>query len=80
MWSVSEVSSLNIKVFQQLAEINAEVVILGTGDSIVFPETRFTVPLINKGIGLEVMDTPAACRTYNALISDGRKAIAGLIA
>lgn len=80
MWSVNGVSDLNPDVFSLLAKYPAEVVILGTGQHITFPEVSVTAPLINKGIGLEVMDTAAACRTYNILVADGRKAIAALIA
>jgi uncharacterized protein len=79
MWAVNEVSEVSINDFQRLAEIDAEVIILGTGPTLVFPPQSLTLPLINKGIGLEVMDTPAACRTYNILAADGRKPLAGLI-
>ena len=79
MWTVNEVSEISIIDFQRLAEIEAEVVILGTGASLVFPPQNLTLALINKGIGLEIMDTPAACRTYNILAGDGRKPLAGLI-
>ena len=79
MWTVSDVSEVSINDFQRLADIEAEVIILGTGSSLVFPPQSLTLPLINKGIGLEIMDTPAACRTYNILAADGRKPLAGLI-
>ena len=79
LWTVSEVSEVSIEDFQHLAGIEAEVIILGTGSSLVFPPQSVTHPLINKGVGLEIMDTPAACRTYNILAADGRKPLAGLI-
>ena len=79
MWTVRDVSEVSINDFQRLADIEAEVIILGTGSSLVFPPQSLTLPLINKGIGLEIMDTPAACRTYNILAADGRKPLAGLI-
>jgi len=79
MWNVNEVSDVSINDFQRLSEIEAEVIILGTGSTLIFPPQSLTLPLIKKGIGLEVMDTPAACRTFNILAADGRKPLAGLI-
>jgi len=79
MWGVSGVSELIHSDFTKLANLDAEVVILGTGDTLIFPEVEITQPLIAKGIGLEVMTTDAACRTYNILRSDGRHVAAGLI-
>lgn len=79
VWPVSDVSDLEISDFLRLAEWNSEVIILGTGSSLTFPDPYLTRPLIERGIGLEVMDTPAACRTWNILLSDERNATAGLI-
>lgn len=79
MWSVSEVSNATEAEFELLVKFQAEVVILGTGANHVFPSQEISKPLIKAGIGLEVMNTPAACRTYNALVSDGRKVLAALI-
>ena len=79
VWDVNEVSEVSINDFQRLCEFEAEVIILGTGSTLVFPPQSITRPIIDKGIGLEVMDTPAACRTYNILAADGRKPVVGLI-
>ena len=79
MWGVRKVSELETEHFDVLARLGAEVAILGTGSRIVFPDPAIYAPLINSGVGMEVMDTPAACRTYNVLVSDGRKVVAGLI-
>jgi len=65
--------------FERLAEIGPEVVLLGTGDRLRFPSPAVTAPLIGARIGLEVMDTPAACRTYNILAGDGRDVAAVLL-
>ena len=78
-WSVSSVADIQSSHFEQLANLQAEVVILGTGDTITFPESKLTRPLIDQGIGLEVMDTMAACRTYNILRGDDRKVAAAII-
>ena len=79
LWDVKEVSDLQLEHFHQLAELGAEVIILGTGKHTVFPQPALTRPLMRQRIGLEVMDTAAACRTYNILVVDGRSAITALI-
>ena len=79
MWSVREVSNATEAEFELLVKFQAEVVILGTGINHVFPSQEISKSLIKAGIGLEVMNTAAACRTYNALVSDGRKVLAALI-
>lgn len=79
MWHISQVSDLKKEDFVHFAKLDAEVLILGTGDTMVFPDPALTQALMEKGIGMEVMDTAAACRTYNVLLSDGRSVVAGLI-
>jgi uncharacterized protein len=79
MWTVSQVSDLKDEDFVRFADLGVEVVILGTGDKLVFPHPAIMQPLMKQGVGVEVMDTAAACRTYNILLSDGRQAAAGLI-
>lgn len=79
MWHISQVSDLKKENFEYFANLGAEVLILGTGNTMVFPDPVITQALMEKGIGMEVMDTAAACRTYNILLSDGRNVAAGLI-
>ncbi len=79
LWDVKDLSALQTSHFEQLAELGAEVVIIGTGTRTVFPDAALTGPLMRRRIGLEVMDTAAACRTYNILAADGRDAVAALI-
>ncbi len=79
VWPINHFSDLQTADFSRLAGFNSEVIILGTGSRLTFPNPRLTRPLIELGIGLEVMDTPAACRTWNILLADGRNATAGLI-
>ena len=52
---------------------------LGCGKRLQFPPASLMAPLIAQGIGLESMDTAAACRTYNILASEGRKVLAALL-
>ena len=62
-----------------LAALEAEVVIFGSGSRIRFPPPAWLKPLIEKRLGLETMDTQAACRTYNILAGEGRNVIAALL-
>ncbi|MDH5546823.1 MAG: MTH938/NDUFAF3 family protein [Gammaproteobacteria bacterium] len=61
-----------------LCQHRPELVVVGTGAQIFFPEQSLTKQLWESGIGVEFMDTAAACRTYNFLISDQRNVIAAL--
>ena len=53
--------------------------LLGTGARLRFPHPRLTRALTDAGIGLEVMDTAAVCRTFNILAAEGRKVAAGVL-
>lgn len=77
-WSPSAVPELKAEDFSRLADLEPEIVILGTGARQQFPHPSLTQPLMEKRIGLEVMDTPAACRTYNILMAEGRRVAAAL--
>jgi uncharacterized protein len=65
--------------FAQLLEHRPEIVLLGTGARQQFPHPRLTQALTAAHVGLEVMDTRAACRTFNILLGEGRRVIAALI-
>jgi uncharacterized protein len=56
-----------------------EIVLLGTGATFVFPDPARLAPLRDARVGVEVMDTAAACRTYNILLAEGRNVVAALI-
>ena len=58
---------------------NPEIVLLGTGLAQHFPHPRLTAALANARVGIEVMDTRAACRTFNILIAEDRRVVAALI-
>lgn len=78
-WPPQSFEALSSGDFEALLEFNPEIVLLGTGETLRFPHPRLTEALIRAGVGLEVMNTPAACRTYNILASEGRKVAAALI-
>ena len=65
--------------FERLLQTSPEIVLLGTGASQRFPHARVTAPLHRAQVGVEVMDTRAACRTYNILVAEGRNVTAALI-
>ncbi len=58
-----------------ISRLKPEVVLLGTGDRIVFPPQKILAAFLKRGIGLETMDSAAAARTFNVLIEEGRKAV-----
>jgi uncharacterized protein len=72
--------SLQESHFTHLASLDSEIVLLGTGPKLRFPHPALTRPLIEARIGLEVMDTGAACRTYNILAGEGRMVVAAILA
>jgi uncharacterized protein len=78
-WTPGSIEALLPEHIETIANLKPELVLLGTGAKLVFPEIRIYASLIQKGIGVEVMDTGAACRTYNILSSEGRRVVAGLI-
>ncbi len=78
-WAVDSFENLEVTHFEQLCALHPAVVLLGTGASIRFPDPELLAPLINEGIGVEMMDTPAACRTYMILMAEGRKVAAALL-
>jgi uncharacterized protein len=59
--------------------LDPELVLLGTGQRQVFPAASFRSQFLSAGIGLEVMDTGAACRTYNVLVAERRRVVAVLM-
>ena len=78
-WKVENFDSLAEDNMEALAALKPELVLLGTGDALRFPDPRLLVNLSHAGIGAEVMDTRAACRTYNILMEEGRNVAAALI-
>ncbi len=77
-WSPASIEELQQEDLQQLAGYSPEIVILGTGRRQHFPHPSLLQPLMQARIGIEVMDTAAACRTYNILMGEGRRVAAAL--
>ncbi|MDE2599400.1 MAG: Mth938-like domain-containing protein [Rhodocyclaceae bacterium] len=78
-WRVSAVSALQAADIEKLLASGADILILGTGKRQQFPPLALLKPVIAAGRTLDVMDTPAACRTYNILMSEGRAVAAAII-
>ena len=78
-WPAASVEALTADHLAAIVELKPEIVLLGTGPSFKFPEPARLAPLHKLGMGVEVMDTPAACRTYNILLGEGRNVVAALI-
>lgn len=78
-WPCARFEDLGAHHFQPLATARPELVIFGSGARLRFPPPAWVRPLIEAGIGLETMDTAAACRTYNILAGEGRRVIAALL-
>ena len=78
-WDVAGVDTLREEDLEFLAGLGAEIVLVGTGDSLRFLHPRLLQSLARARVGVEVMDNRAACRTYNILMAEGRKVAAALI-
>ena len=78
-WPVAEFAALSAEHFAALAELGPELVIFGSGVRLRFPPAVLLRPLIERRIGIETMDTAAACRTYNVLLAEGRAVVAALL-
>jgi uncharacterized protein len=78
-WPATSLDELSADHVAAILELNPEIVLLGSGSTFRFPEPKRLGPLYKAHIGVEVMDTPAACRTYNILLGEGRNVVAALI-
>lgn len=78
-WVVTHVRELELHHFDLVWQSRPGIVLLGTGRRMIFPEHGIRREFAVNGIGFETMDTPAACRTYNVLASEGRDVMALLI-
>jgi uncharacterized protein len=78
-WAASGFAGLTEGDFASLLDLAPAVVVFGSGATLRFPHPRLTRVLSDAGIGVEIMDTAAACRTYNVLATEGRRVAAALI-
>jgi uncharacterized protein len=78
-WNVSSASALQFSDFAEVLTLQPSIVVFGSGARFAFPSPQVLAAFSQARIGFEVMDTPAACRTYNVLMSEGRAVAAALI-
>lgn len=78
-WDIKTIESLQTEHINQILILNPELIVIGTGNRLTFPDVESYSAIIQQGIGVDFMDTGAACRTYNILVSEGRDVVAGLI-
>ncbi|MBA4178231.1 MAG: hypothetical protein C0505_16995 [Leptothrix sp. (in: Bacteria)] len=78
-WGAADAAALTPAHFEQVARWQPEVVIFGSGARLQFVPPALLQSLMALRIGVETMDTPAACRTYNVLVSEHRRVLAALL-
>jgi uncharacterized protein len=78
-WIVAGFDALTVADFRFIERLKPEIVILGTGAAQRFPKRDLMHALAAAGTGVEIMDSRAACRTYNILASEGRKVVAAIL-
>jgi uncharacterized protein len=78
-WSVTRFERLEAAHFEQMLALKPELVIFGSGARLRFAPSALMRALIERRIGVETMDLPAACRTYNVLATEGRSVLAALL-
>lgn len=78
-WPAKDFGDLDTETLSQLLDWEPEIVVLGTGERQQFPSPEVFRLFQERGVGLEVMDTGSACRTYNVLMAEGRHVAAALL-
>jgi len=78
-WGASSFEALTAADLAALADLKQEVILLGTGRKLRFPRPELMRPLVEAGVGLEVMDVAAASRTYNILVAEERRVAVALL-
>ena len=78
-WSTATIATLGEADIEKLLKIGTEIILLGTGNRLRFPPGALLRPFAPAGIGVEIMDIQAACRTFNILAAEGRHVAAALL-
>ena len=78
-WAVSDIAGLRPEDFAIIIDLQPDLVLLGTGRVLEFPAPLINATLLTRSIGFEVMDSRAACRTFNILAMEGRSVIAAIL-
>ena len=78
-WRPQTVADISVADMEAVLALKPEVVVIGSGPKQQFPAPEILGALLSRGVGCEVMDTGAACRTYNVLAGEGRTVVAALL-
>jgi uncharacterized protein len=78
-WKPAAFSELSIADFEPAIALDPEIILFGTGEQQRFPDNALMTEIMRQGIAFEVMDTAAACRTFNVLVSEFREVVAALL-
>ncbi len=78
-WEPNQLSEITVEHFNSLFDPKAEIVIIGTGSKLIVPPQALLRPLYEKGIGVEFMDSRAACHTFTVLAAELRNVAACII-
>ncbi|MGF1644766.1 MAG: Mth938-like domain-containing protein [Thiotrichales bacterium] len=78
-WAVRKPDEINAETLTPVLTMRPDVLIIGTGARLVFPSFATRALFLQQGIGCEIMDSGAACRTFNLLVSEGRDVVAAIL-
>lgn len=78
-WPPQTLIEMTAEHVEIILNLNPDVVLLGSGTTFSFPDTNVLAGFYQQQIGIEVMDTGSACRTYNVLAAEGRQVVAALL-
>jgi uncharacterized protein len=78
-WEAVSASVLSWEHIEPMLALKPEIILIGSGDSLAFPPASVSAQVLQRGIGFETMDTAAACRTFNILVAEQRRAVVGII-
>jgi uncharacterized protein len=78
-WTALSIAELQFHHFDALITLSPEIILLGTGPKHIFPNQSLLSQVTKTGIGIEIMDTGAACRTFNILAEEGRHIAAAVL-
>lgn len=78
-WAPQGIEELTEQHLEELVTLRPDVVLMGTGQRLLFPDQHVQVFFLQREIGIEFMDTAAACRTYNILMAEGRNVACALL-
>jgi uncharacterized protein len=78
-WAVDDPAALALADLEPALALEPDIVLLGTGDAVVLPDVDLIAELAARGVGLEIMSSAAACRTFNVLVHEHREVVVALI-